>query len=264
MVWGRDLSVPGPGPHCFDYCHFEVNFETCYCESSAFALLSQACAGQHGSFVFLAGLTLIGFWVWVSDMVCQSCWFPYPSAFPPHWLSCPDSVYLGPGMGSARCGSIRDTRLVLLPPCLLLFSPALCIPSLLNRVSVSHHALLLWRLICFSPFSLQWPWSSSRVQLFVIVTSKQWRFMPSKILYFMESVTFVNYGMYHHFMYTKKNANWSLRQFFSYIDCRIHPDFRGAQLEKIQPWSSLHWELILPSLSFFPIVISVSLTVNFH
>lgn len=37
---------------------------------------------------------------------------------------------------------------------------------------------------------------------------------------------------------------------FSDIDCRIHSDFRGAELEKIQPWSSLSWELIPPPPPF--------------
>lgn len=169
MVWGRDLSVPGPGPHCLDYCHFAVSFETWNCESSTFALLSQACAGRHGSFVFLAGRigTLVGVWHGLSDLLVS----PPLSAFPPHWLSCPDSVCLGPDMGSARCGPVLDPRLVLLPPCLLLSSPALCpIPS--EQGFISHHALLLWWLICFSPFSLRWPWSSSRLQLFVLMTFK--------------------------------------------------------------------------------------------
>lgn len=36
-----------------------------------------------------------------------------------------------------------------------------------------------------------------------------------------------------------------MKQFSSDIDCRTHSDFRDAKLEKIRPWSSLNWEIIL-------------------
>lgn len=126
---------------------------------------------------------------WLTWVLCLSSWKDWhtgwcltwavrPAGFPAS-LSLSSSLILLPWLsvfgskhGQCLLWACSGPQICPSPSLPIAFlSWTLCpIPSELGFIS--HHALLLWWLICFYPFSRRWLWSSSRLQLFVLMTFK--------------------------------------------------------------------------------------------
>lgn len=136
-------------------------------------------------------------------------WTVRPAGFPTS-LSLSSSLTLLPWLsvfvsrpGQCLLWARFDPRLVLVPPCLLLSSPALCAPSLLNRVSCPIMLYFCDGLFASSPFEMTLELLKAPVLCAHDLQITVCHAIKNSVFYGICDIC--QLWVYHYFMCTKKN-----------------------------------------------------------